>query len=63
MKKELSVCSVFVAAGQHKREKTSTWVVVDEALVDVSQLLCSDVSLWIRWGFEVQVIFTFTVKL
>lgn len=40
-----------------------TWVAVDEALVDVSQFLCSDVSLWIGWGFEVQVVLPLTVKL
>lgn len=40
-----------------------TWVVVDEALIDVSQLLCRDVSLWIWWGFEVQVVFPLAEKL
>ena len=46
-----------------KRYNSSTWVVVDEALVDVGQLLPADVSLGVRWGFEVKVVFAVAVKL
>lgn len=54
---------------EHRQERgktevdRSTWIVADEALIDLRQLLGTDVPVGVGGRFEVKVIFPFLVKL
>lgn len=40
-----------------------TWVILDEALVQIAKLVSGDVAFGIVWGFKVQVVFSILVEL
>jgi hypothetical protein len=46
-----------------REDRTRTWVILAEALVEVSQLIRSDVTLWVIRRLEIQDIFTIPVEL